>query len=957
MNIEAWNVVVGGLNTPYPFADDAWGFIAYVADGTAVKLYLDGDLVTSSSQTVASYGSSTFNFNIGGGGVFNTTGDYFLGEIDEVAVFDKALSAGRVKQLHDAAVGNVPPMLVNTYPVVTPTGDVAEGQPYSLTVDPSGTPPFTYQWKLDGVDIVGATAKTYSVSVAVPHPGDPLSPFAYTVVVTNATNQSVTSDPTDVYVVPSLKWTSGDLTNPGQWEVGATLNWKTYTGGSPTTYADEYAVYFDDVNAGTTVEVMQDLLPQAVVFANKNKDYVFTGEFGISSYFLGGKLIKNGSGSVEFANDFIDFNVIVNEGILRIGDGTSGRLSTNNLVTVSGGDFQVNPVGGGVYKNTATVNGGRISFVGAGAMTSSAKISGAGDEWFDRNGEVVIAEQNNVDGAVTIHSGTVVFDGNQQGNRLANDKAVTVDPGATMEIRGVNALPTAAVSVSPTLTQATLRVVTGGSVGSGGGDSHAHLKNISLNSSSVVLAYSGSGGVYDGESFQLNGNVTVVGGTGPSSISLAAGADTGNSGIAPSATPNHTFDIADVGVGPDLVISAELENSDAGAVASAACTLFKTGTGTMRLAGGIAHGFSGTLQIDAGTVEADGSYAGPLNVGPAGTIAPGNSVGNFAVGATNLAGTYACEIDGAAADKLVVNGNLVFTAGAKIQLSTLIGGITAPVYEIAKCTGVISGPLPALTTPSGYHLISTSSSLVLIQDGLSLQPSFVLTSANGNSDFHTTNGGYSATSPAPVSPEAAWLYSAGSWHSYGENSGFSNDNTAWLLSPVYTIPQAGAVTLTFVHRYSFETDYDGGAVDMSVNGSAFTRVPGISFSQNGYNATLGDVGHSLANSEVFGGNSPGHPAFITSIASLANVAAGDTIQVRFVSATDPYSSGDLSPQGWQIDSVDVAGGQASLATLTWPYGIMQYSDNLQPPWTDIQTASPLVIDTKVAPKRFFRLKP
>ena len=44
-------------------------------------------------------------------------------------------------------------------------------------------------------------------------------------------------------------------------------------------------------------------------------------------------------------------------------------------------------------------------------------------------------------------------------------------------------------------------------------------------------------------------------------------------------------------------------------------------------------------------------------------------------------------------------------------------------------------------------------------------------------------------------------------------------------------------------------------------------------------------------------------------------------------------------------------------TLTWPLGIMQYSDNLQPPWTDIPGTSPLVIDAKAAPKRFFRLKP
>jgi len=35
---------------------------------------------------VTIYGTSSYNFNIGGGGIFNSAGDYFKGNIDEVAV-------------------------------------------------------------------------------------------------------------------------------------------------------------------------------------------------------------------------------------------------------------------------------------------------------------------------------------------------------------------------------------------------------------------------------------------------------------------------------------------------------------------------------------------------------------------------------------------------------------------------------------------------------------------------------------------------------------------------------------------------------------------------------------------------------------------------------------------------------------------------------------------------------
>lgn len=174
-NIEAWiNATNGNLTPAYPMADDRWGFIALTGDATICRLtvhYYDPadsthKVVTQTRAGVANFGTNAFNFNIGGGGIFNTSGDFFRGEIDEVAVFDKALTPGRIQSLYDAAVGNVAPLA--STPISTPaSGAVAEGKPFSLEVDPSGTPPFTYQWLKDGADIPGANARTYSVAAAV----------------------------------------------------------------------------------------------------------------------------------------------------------------------------------------------------------------------------------------------------------------------------------------------------------------------------------------------------------------------------------------------------------------------------------------------------------------------------------------------------------------------------------------------------------------------------------------------------------------------------------------------------------------------------------------------------------------------------------------------------------------------------------------------------------------------
>ncbi|PYJ58957.1 MAG: hypothetical protein DME24_14455, partial [Verrucomicrobia bacterium] len=96
--IELWTPV-GQIDTAYPFADNEWHHLAAVGTGQALELYYDGDLAADSPGSVSSYGASGFNFNIGGGGVFDATDNPFLGQIDEVAVWDRALTADEIARL------------------------------------------------------------------------------------------------------------------------------------------------------------------------------------------------------------------------------------------------------------------------------------------------------------------------------------------------------------------------------------------------------------------------------------------------------------------------------------------------------------------------------------------------------------------------------------------------------------------------------------------------------------------------------------------------------------------------------------------------------------------------------------------------------------------------------------------------------------------------------------------
>ncbi len=81
-----------------------WHLIAATADGTNLRLYLDGKEVGRAGGVVTDYGASSSPFNIGYA-VLDATGNNFLGDIDDVAVFDHALSLAELYAIFHAGMG------------------------------------------------------------------------------------------------------------------------------------------------------------------------------------------------------------------------------------------------------------------------------------------------------------------------------------------------------------------------------------------------------------------------------------------------------------------------------------------------------------------------------------------------------------------------------------------------------------------------------------------------------------------------------------------------------------------------------------------------------------------------------------------------------------------------------------------------------------------------------------
>ena len=163
--------------------------------------------------------------------------------------------------------------------------------------------------------------------------------------------------------------------------------------------------------------------------------------------------------------------------------------------------------------------------------------------------------------------------------------------------------------------------------------------------------------------------------------------------------------------------------------------LVKTGTGTQALSG--ANTYGGTTTVNGGTLIVNGSLspssavtvasgatlggggsaAGAVTINTGGTVSPGVAgIGTLTTGAARIAGTYDCQISGAACDLIAATGDLDITGG------TLALDVTAPTgssYQIAGYTGSLTGTFATVTgLPSGYAVqYDTSNHRIMLVQG------------------------------------------------------------------------------------------------------------------------------------------------------------------------------------------------------------------------------------------------
>ncbi len=168
----------------------------------------------------------------------------------------------------------------------------------------------------------------------------------------------------------------------------------------------------------------------------------------------------------------------------------------------------------------------------------------------------------------------------------------------------------------------------------------------------------------------------------------------------------------------------------------------------------------------------------------------------------------------------------------------------------------------------------------------------------------TLPSGWSSTRASGTSPQ--WVTSIGASDSAPNSAFISNPTTISdirLDSPVFTIVSAAA-TLSFRHSFNLESGFDGGVLEVSIGGGAYTDIisAGGSFLSGGYGPVIAaGYGSPIGGRQAWSGNSGG---FIQTVVGLPAAAAGQNVSLRWRMGADS----SVGRVGWYVDTISVADG-------------------------------------------------
>jgi len=170
-----------------------WYHVAAVRDPNFIWLYVNGQLEAQTNVTFPQdYGNLPLYFGTSGQSYWDHK---FKGALDEVSLYNRALSAGEIATIYSAgAAGKCKGASITAQPH---SQSVAVGANAQFSVGASGLAPILYQWQFNGANIANGTNATLTLNSVQPGNGG-----NYVVTVTNNIGSSTSAVAVLTVLVP-----------------------------------------------------------------------------------------------------------------------------------------------------------------------------------------------------------------------------------------------------------------------------------------------------------------------------------------------------------------------------------------------------------------------------------------------------------------------------------------------------------------------------------------------------------------------------------------------------------------------------------------------------------------------------------------------------------------------------------------------------------------------------------
>ncbi len=401
-------------------SDTSFHHVAVTKSGGTVVFYLDGVAYSAAAYDPGFY----FNAPAAIGAQGNDLTSAFFGTIDEVSVYNRALSVGEVQAIYSAQLSGkcVTPAAPSI--VFQPQGQtVLVGRGVTFTVAARGSPPVTYQWQFNGTNLAGATGYSLTLTnVQFTNAGN------YSVAITNSVGWASSSNATlrvkAVFAYGNnQQFTNSQYTFNGQ----VTIQLQNAFAGGPVFYTLDGSIpTFSSQQYSTPFVLKRDAILRAVSYST---DFFQTGESDpvsivvVPYYTLsattagGGSVALSPPGGTYLSNTVVNLTATPSSGwtfLQWLGDASGANPATNltmarnmsmqavfgttlSTTAAGGGSVLLNPAGGlypygttvqitaipqpgnyfGIWGNAASGNTNPLSFVVRTANPTVSSLFGA----------------------------------------------------------------------------------------------------------------------------------------------------------------------------------------------------------------------------------------------------------------------------------------------------------------------------------------------------------------------------------------------------------------------------------------------------------------------------------------------------------------------------------------------------------------------------------------------------